>query len=840
MVIINCSIIIYGDKMKNSMKILCSLILCGFVLTACGPKANYVPSVENNSPIISGDVPYKLTGSFKVTNGFVFESYFVENAVALVDMHGFVLRDPYWELPVDSQVLGFLKMDIPNLSGTWSISLPQQPEGVLNDVDNNGRTDKGVQIFAASYFPNFSGGPYAEGDDRSFGWPNYLASVRTDGTRDYEVTGGKLVVWSPDENQSFPSGFGIDGNLFTGDDPVAPIPSGYSIVDLDAKPFKIIREGEPDLQLYEPADFAVKDYSTLSYTKAFDAMFNFVSVHYAFNGYPDIQPDWQKLYADIQPRVQKAEDDQDANAFWLALRDFTWAFKDGHVGLSTTDYYNQLFSTETAGGYGFSMEQLDNGKMVTMFILDGGPAAEAGMQVGAETTAFNGLPINTAISAVKPWTMPMSSSWDLRYQQARYLLRAPLGTEAVVSFTNPGGSSQKVTLKAIQERDSYSRTSRYYGVDTNPLLPVDFKILDSGVGYVKINTYYDDLNLINRLFKRALDAFKTNSVPGVIIDLRNNSGGNPIGLAAYLTDQEITMPQGYSYSEATGKFEKKGVPGKILPNIEQYRFDKMVLLVGPNCASACEDEAYSFSQVPGMAVVGMYPTSGTMADVGDGQITLPDGLSMQIPTERLIMKDGSLFLQGKGVQPTYHVPITLETVTSTEDVILKYGESFVLQPSGAGLTPSSPPRLETNHATAESKLLSGTKLLESLARENYQNSEYAVPGTFQYTLTLGSSQDLIWAYGWCSSAQNFDENWTHIKFKFFLADKEIPVNSLFKYEYEPDSTQKCLYYYNVLSDWQAGENHLSIQAVFDQSINDGKQDYPAGEWNYDYTVYVKP
>jgi len=439
-----------------------------------------------------------------------------------------------------------------------------------------------------------------------------------------------------------------------------------------------------------------------------------------------------------------------------------------------------------------------------------------------------------------PWTLPMSSAWDLRYQQARYLLRAPVGTEASVTFKNPGRISQIVQIKAIDERDSYSRTSRYFGVDTNPLLPVEFKILDSGVGYVKINSYYDDLNLLNRLFMRALEAFKTNSVKGIIIDLRNNSGGNPIGLAAYLTDQEITMPQGYSYSETTGKFEKKGIPARILPNVEQYRFDKMVLLVGPNCASACEDEAYSFSQVPGMTVVGMYPTSGTMADVGDGQITLPDGISMQIPTERLIMADGSLFLQGKGVQPELHVPVTLETVTSIYDVILNYGEKVVLQPLGSGLIPAAPPKLETSNATAESKLLGGISLLDNKAIEKYQQNDYAIPGAFTYTIELNTSEDLIWTYGWCATPAQFDQNWEHIKFQFYLETQTIPVGSLFKYEYAPDSSQKCLYYYNVLYDWQPGENHLSIRSTFDSPINDGSATYPAGDWIYDYVVYVKP
>ena len=833
--------------MNKKLIIICMVLVVSTMLAACGPKTTAVlqptESDATGTPLTISitDEPYNLTGTFTVTNGFVFESYFIENAVALLDMHGFVVRDNYWELPVDSQVLGFLNMDIPTLTGTWNISLPVKPQGVFNDVDNNGIKNTGVQIFAASYFPNFSGGPYSEGDDRSFGWPSYLASVKTDATKDYEVTGGKLVIWAPDSEQSFPSDFGEDGLLFTDDDPVAPVQAGFSIVDLDQSPFVVSKESEPDLMLYEPADFAVKDYSKLSFTDAFDAMFEFVSNHYAFNGYADIEPDWKKLYDALKPRVEKAESDNDGDAFWLAMRDFTWAFKDGHVGLSTTDYYSELFTQETAGGYGFSLRELDDGNLVAVFILEGGPAGKAGMQVGAIITEFNGNPISEAIDAVVPWTLPMSSDWDLRYQQVRYLLRAPLGTEASVTFANPGGQTQTVSLKTVSERDSFARTSRYYGLDTNPLLPVEFKILESGVGYVKVNSYYDDLNLLNRLFKRALDAFTANEVPGIIIDLRDNSGGNPIGLAAYLTDQEIPMPQGYSYSESTMQFEKKGIPGRILPNIEQYRFDKMVLLVGPNCASACEDEAYSFSQVPGMNVVGMYPTSGTMADVGDGQIDLPDGISMQIPTERMILEDGSLFLQGQGVQPDLRVPVTLENAISTEDVILKYAENVVLLPLGAGIMPSANPMFETDNSKAEAALLGGkVSFLEDKARQTYEPGDFLIPGTFPYTISLAKSEDLIWAYGWCAAPDKFEQNWEHISFKFYMGDQEVPADQLFKFEFDPESTLKCRYFYNILSEWQAGENHLSTKAVFNQAFNDGTDDFPAGEWIYDYTVFVKP
>ncbi len=270
------------------------------------------------------------------------------------------------------------------------------------------------------------------------------------------------------------------------------------------------------------------------------------------------------------------------------------------------------------------------------------------------------------------------------------------GPKPRVTFTNSGGTSKTVILKAIAENDSRARTSVYYGVDVYPLLPVEFRILDSGVGYVAVNSYYDDLNLIIRLFQRALDSFTANGVPGIIIDLRYNSGGNPLGLAGFLTDQEIPLAQGYSYSETTGKFEKDGVPGKLIPNVEQYSFDKMVLLTGPACASACDQEAYAFSKVPGMIVVGMFPTSGTFADVADGQIALPEGFSMQISTERFELPDGSLFLEGSGVAPTVRVPQTEETVMTTDDVVLQFAENAVLLPAGAGLIPSASPKLATD------------------------------------------------------------------------------------------------------------------------------------------------
>ncbi|MBK8824807.1 MAG: hypothetical protein IPN58_20025 [Anaerolineales bacterium] len=429
-------------------RLLSYLILVSLVLAGCAPK-NDEPVIVNNE-----NQPALLQGTFQVTNDFVLTGYYVENAVALTDMHAFVIRDEEWEIPVESQVLGFMTFDPESLSGTYELNLPALPRGEFSDVDNDDVEEQGVQIFAVGYSPNLYGGPFSEGDDRSRGWPSYLASIKTDTENNDEVIGGKLVVWAADANQQFPSGFGADGLLFTADDPVAALPTGYTIVDLDTSPFAFVQEPTLELALYEPADVAIKDFSAMTYTQSFDAMFEAVRKEYAFTDIEGKAPEWDALYAELRPRVAQAETEKDPNAFYLALRDFTRAFRDGHVGLGGGDYANEDFTNATSGGYGVAIRELDDGRVLAIFILESGPAQAAGMLVGAEILEFNGQPISDAISAAQSYSL-QSSDFSIRYQQARYLLAAQIGAEAAVTFVNPGGAPQTVTLTAIAERQSF-------------------------------------------------------------------------------------------------------------------------------------------------------------------------------------------------------------------------------------------------------------------------------------------------------------------------------------------------------------------------------------------------
>ncbi|MCA2002941.1 MAG: hypothetical protein LDL51_13835, partial [Chloroflexi bacterium] len=452
----------------------------------------------------------------------------------------------------------------------------------------------------------------------------------------------------------------------------------------------------------------------------------------------------------------------------------------------------------------------------------------------------NGQPIAEAIAGARSYAL-QSSDFAIRYQQARYLLRAQPGTEAKVKFINLDGIPEEVTLTAVEERQSFSRTSLYFGVDTNSLLPVDAEIIPAGndsVGYIRINSNYDDLNLVIRLFERALKQFEGN-VSGIIIDMRYNSGGAPLGLAGFLTDQEILMGQLEYFSEKSGKFEAEGAREKIFPNENQYRFNKTVLLVGPACFSACEIEAYGFSQTPGMIVVGQYPTAGVEAETARGQFNLPEGFSLTVPTGRFTLPDGSVFLEGQGVQPTLKVPVDEKTALSTDDVVLQAGIDAVLQPLGAGITPSAAPKV-ASATEAEAAFSSGAAFLEDLARESYEASTFSKPGVVTYTVPLSASEPVIWAYVWCAKdADTLAKNFENIQLKFTLDEKELSAKDFAVYELESGG-QTCRLVYTSLSDWAPGEHHIVTTARFTSNINDGAADYEPGDYILDYKVYMKP
>ena len=656
-----------------------ALSLAAIACSALSPTVtpNTTPSPKPQAEVTGGT--RIVSGSVNYTNAF-FTLGVAEPEIILEDQGGFVTRDRKFVIPVESQVIGQITSDFYSSPFTYSLTLPAEPNGTLHDVDHDGNQETGVMVFAIAYWTNTWGDPYLERRDLMGGaWSSAYASTKvSDNPASYlEVYGGKYLVYAPDDEQQFPSDFGADKKLFTDDDPVMDLDAGWSVIDMDQSPFGVDRSETPTIDLIEPESTALDDFSQLSYTEAFDKMLEKFTNEYAFTELKGI--DWAAKGKEFRPRFEEAEQKKDAHAYALALRDFLWSIPDTHVGFDSSSL-NDDFTHDTAGGLGFGIRETDDGKIIASFILPDGPADKAGMKFGAEITSLDGKPTAEVVDSTVPWSSPFSNPIIKRLQQLRYATRFPLDKGKVqVKFKNPGASEKTVSLDVVEERTSFGVASFYYG-QSDTALPVEFDVLPSGYGYIKVNSFADNDVLSIQVWERAIQYFNDNQVPGVILDMRTNGGGSgwlADQMAAYFFDKEIVVGNTARYSKDTGEFYMDpGDETRMIPPRPALQYSGPVaVLVGPACASACEFFSYDMTINDRAIIVGQYPSDGAGGSVE--QFLMPEGIYTQMTIGRAVDANGDIHLEGKGVVPTVKVPVTLETLqkqAAGEDVILEAAE----------------------------------------------------------------------------------------------------------------------------------------------------------------------
>ncbi len=204
----------------------------------------------------------------------------------------------------------------------------------------------------------------------------------------------------------------------------------------------------------------------------------------------------------------------------------------------------------TVQGIGAEIESV-NEKICVVSCLDGGPASKAGLRAGDEISAIAGKKVNgkDVLSALA----------QLREQ----------GEEPLVLTIARRHPSQKKELLTIKVFPAFLTIPPMHGH------------LLGQIGYVRIPTFHQKNTA--RVFKSLILGFKKKTIKGLILDLRNNPGGQidqavqilsmilDKGPLAWIRNRQGEMP-----------VERASVPVLLSPKLP------MVVLVSKGSASASE------------------------------------------------------------------------------------------------------------------------------------------------------------------------------------------------------------------------------------------------------------
>lgn len=182
------------------------------------------------------------------------------------------------------------------------------------------------------------------------------------------------------------------------------------------------------------------------------------------------------------------------------------------------------------------------------------------------------------------------------------------------------------------------------------------KRLNDSIGYIAINTMMDGV-----LESFISDFDKVHNLPNLIIDVRNNEGGNS-GNGRELCRYFIHHDQPHC------------IDNKIMSPMDNAYQGKIILLISPMTFSAAESFVIDMKESGNVILVGE-PTAG---DTGNHPQTFStsNGISFRIPTAAPSNSPKGFPLEGVGIAPDYIITQTVSDYFNDKDTQLEFAVDY--------------------------------------------------------------------------------------------------------------------------------------------------------------------
>lgn len=382
-----------------------------------------------------------------------------------------------------------------------------------------------------------------------------------------------------------------------------------------------------------------------------EVKFNFAN----FDQVPEL--DWDQAYMEAMPRVIQSKSTLE---YFRELKRMVAKLKDGHTNVYLP---SQLKSHEARVGI---QTRLIEDKVIIVRVTDKA-ISDNGIKTGMEIVEVDGAKVKDhASKLVEPFVCASTDQDRVSRIYGSSLLTGPLDAPVQLKIIDDQGVE---TTRTIKRKSSFRSNLSWL---SKPSLKL--KVLDGNVGYIALNTF--GTNLVATQFATAFN--EVQKTDGLILDLRNNSGGNSgVGweILSYLTDKPFQTTKWHTLQyrptlRAWGlqPISRFGSQNEKFDRVKKDHYrNPVVLLVGPKTFSAAEDMAAAFDMLNRGKIIGE-PTGGST-----GQplfFNLPGGGKARVCTKHDSYADGTEFV-GKGIQPDIVVSPTIEDVRNGKDTILK-------------------------------------------------------------------------------------------------------------------------------------------------------------------------
>ena len=211
-------------------------------------------------------------------------------------------------------------------------------------------------------------------------------------------------------------------------------------------------------------------------------------------------------------------------------------------------------------------------------------------------------------------------------------------SEVVSKIRGDEGTTVELTVLRGDDGEEYTATVTRKIVQTDT---VYHEMKEDKIGYIQV-TEFDDVTTDQ--YKEALEDLENQGMKGLVVDLRNNPGGNVDTVTDML---DLMLPEGTTLS-----IKHKQGTESVYESDDEHQFTKpLVVLVNENSASASEIfsgaiQTFGTGEVVGTTTYG----KGVVQQIFD----LKDGTSVKLTIAEYLIA-GQFGINGKGVTPDVEV-----------------------------------------------------------------------------------------------------------------------------------------------------------------------------------------